>query len=131
MCGGEFHDLVTYAVRDEDMGTARMRDDPSWFKCRTGDGAAYDGSAERWVNAVKRALLISALTALVALAIAGVASATPVVPAVPVSSYGDSLLSSLGTAVGQVFPYAAAVTAFAIGVGLVKRWLGSKKATKV
>jgi hypothetical protein len=33
--------------------------------------------------------------------------------------------------VGQVFPYAAAITAFAIGVGLVRRWLGARKATKV
>lgn len=80
---------------------------------------------------MKRFGIILGLTALVALSVVGLAAAAPVVPAVPVSSYGDSLLSSLGTAVGQVFPYAAAVTAFAIGVGLVKRWLGSKKATKV
>jgi hypothetical protein len=55
----------------------------------------------------------------------------PTIPAVPVADYGDTLLSSLGTAVGQVFPYAAAITAFAIGVGLVRRWLGARKATKV
>jgi hypoxanthine-guanine phosphoribosyltransferase len=55
----------------------------------------------------------------------------PTVPAIPVSSYGDSLLSGLGTAVTAVFPYAAAITAFAIGVGLVRRWLGAKKATRV
>jgi hypothetical protein len=53
------------------------------------------------------------------------------VPAVPVSTYGDSLLSSLATAIGQIFPYAAAITAFAIGVGMVKRWLGHRKATRV
>jgi hypothetical protein len=55
----------------------------------------------------------------------------PTIPAVPVAGYGDTLLSSLGTAVGDVFPYAAAITAFAIGVGLVRRWLGARKATKV
>jgi hypothetical protein len=66
-----------------------------------------------------------------ALATAGSALAVPVIPAVPVATYGDTLLSSLGTAVGDVFPYAAAITAFAIGVGLVRRWLGAKKATRV
>jgi hypothetical protein len=55
----------------------------------------------------------------------------PTVPAVPVSDYGDSLLTSLASAIGQVFPYAAAITAFAIGVGMVKRWLGHRKATRV
>lgn len=65
------------------------------------------------------------------LAFASSAMAAPVIPAVPVASYGDSLLSALGTAVADVFPYAAAITAFAIGVGLVRRWLGAKKATRV
>jgi hypothetical protein len=55
----------------------------------------------------------------------------PSVPAVPVSDYGDSLLTGLAAAIGQVFPYAAAITAFAIGVGMVKRWLGHRKATRV
>jgi hypothetical protein len=54
-----------------------------------------------------------------------------VVPAVPVASYGDSLLSSLATAIGAVLPYAAAITAFAIGVGMLKRWLGHRKATRI
>jgi hypothetical protein len=53
------------------------------------------------------------------------------VPAVPVSTYGSSLLNSLATAIGQIFPYAAAITAFAIGVGMVKRWLGHRKATRI
>ena len=67
-----------------------------------------------------------------ALLAAGVASASgPVVPAIPVSSYGDSLLSSLATNIGTILPYAAAVTAFAIGVGMLKRWLGHRKATHV
>jgi hypothetical protein len=61
----------------------------------------------------------------------GTAGAVITQPTVPVSSYGDTLLSALGSAVGDVFPYAAAITAFAIGVGLVRRWLGAKKATKV
>jgi hypothetical protein len=62
----------------------------------------------------------------------GVADAGAVtVPSIPVSDYGSALLSGLATAVTQVFPYAAAITAFAIGVGLVRRWLGAKKATKV
>lgn len=62
---------------------------------------------------------------------ASIAGATVTVPTIPVSSYGDALLSGLGTAVTAVFPYAAAVTVFAIGVGIVKRWLGHRKATRV
>jgi hypothetical protein len=53
------------------------------------------------------------------------------VPSIPVSDYGDSLLTSLASAIGQVFPYAAAITAFAIGVSMVRRWLGHRKATSV
>ena len=66
-----------------------------------------------------------------ALATAGIAGAAVTVPAIPVSDYGDSLLSALATAVSDVFPYAAAITAFAIGVGLVRRWLGHKRATRI
>jgi hypothetical protein len=61
----------------------------------------------------------------------GTAGATITQPTVPVASYGDALLTGLGSAVSDVFPYAAAITAFAIGVGLVRRWLGAKKATRV
>jgi hypothetical protein len=53
------------------------------------------------------------------------------VPTIPVAAYGGSLLSELGDAIGQVLPYAAAVTAFAIGVGMLRRWLGHRKATQV
>jgi hypothetical protein len=53
------------------------------------------------------------------------------VPAVPVSSYGNSLLDGLVSALTSILPYAAAITAFAIGVGMLKRWLGHRKATKV
>lgn len=53
------------------------------------------------------------------------------VPDVPVSDYGDSLLSGLVQALTSILPYAAAITAFAIGVGMLKRWLGHRKATRV
>jgi len=53
------------------------------------------------------------------------------VPDIPVSTYGNALLSGLAAAVTDVLPYAAAITAFAIGVGLIRRWLGAKKATRV
>lgn len=72
------------------------------------------------------------------LAVVGVFSAIMVqsalavtVPTIPVDTYGDALLDGLATAVTAVLPYAAAVTAFAIGVGLLRRWLGARKATKV
>lgn len=66
-----------------------------------------------------------------ALLVVGTAGATITVPTIPVNDYGDALLSGLASAVAQVFPYAAAITAFAIGVGLVRRWLGHRKATRV
>jgi hypothetical protein len=74
--------------------------------------------------------LMVAVAALVALLVVPAAFAQTV-PAIPVDEYGDSLLSSLATAIGAIFPYAAAITAFAIGVGMVKRWLGHRKATRV
>jgi hypothetical protein len=79
----------------------------------------------------KRIVLMLAVAAVSALAVVGSAGAVITQPTVPVATYGDALLSGLGTAVSDVFPYAAAVTAFAIGVGLVRRWLGAKKATRV
>lgn len=78
-----------------------------------------------------RKLYVLGFVVVVALVVTAVASATPVVPAVPVAAYGDSLLSSLATAIGNVLPYAAAITAFAIGVGMLKRWLGHRKATRI
>jgi hypothetical protein len=78
----------------------------------------------------KTFLLMVAVAALVALVVVPAAFAQTV-PAIPVDEYGSSLLSSLATAIGQIFPYAAAITAFAIGVGMVKRWLGHRKATRV
>jgi len=80
---------------------------------------------------MKRRLLMLSVVAAFALLIVGDAMATVTVPAVPVSSYGDQLLTSLGTAITAIFPYAAGITAFAIGVGMVKRWLGHRKATRV
>lgn len=55
----------------------------------------------------------------------------PSIPELPYSSYATSLLDGLATAVVAVFPYAAALTVFAVGVGLVRRWLGARKATGV
>jgi len=75
-------------------------------------------------------LLLVAVTALGALVLSGSALAVTV-PSVPVDAYGDSLLTSLASAIADIFPYAAAITAFAIAVGMVKRWLGHRKATRV
>lgn len=80
---------------------------------------------------MRKFLTITAVMAFGALLFAAVASASVTVPAVPVSSYGDSLLSALGTQITAIVPYAAGITAFAIGVGMLKRWLGHRKATRV
>lgn len=53
------------------------------------------------------------------------------VPDIPVDEYGSSLLTGLANAVTDVLPWAAAITAFAIGVGMIRRWLGARKATRV
>ena len=77
-------------------------------------------------------LLTLGAVAAMAFAVVGTAGAVgPTAPPLDVASYGDSLLTGLGTAISAIFPYAAAITAFAIGVGMVKRWLGHRKATKV
>lgn len=95
-----------------------------------------DGRAERPTTApgserdMRKFSLSVAVVALVALLVVPAAFAQTV-PAVPVGEYGDSLLASLATAIGAIFPYAAAITAFAIAVGMVKRWLGHRKATRV
>lgn len=80
---------------------------------------------------MKKLALFSGIGAMFALLGASMASATVTVPAIPVSTYGDALLSGLGTVVTAVFPYAAGITVFAIGVGIVKRWLGHRRATRV
>lgn len=75
-------------------------------------------------------LAVSALVVLASLV--GAADALAVtVPAVPVAEYGQTLLSQLATAIGAILPYAAGITAFAIGVGMLRRWLGHRKATSV
>lgn len=79
---------------------------------------------------MKRALISMGVMVFAFAVLAGNALAVTT-PSIPVSTYGDSLLSGLSSAVTAVFPYAAAITAFAIGVGLVRRWLGAKKATRV
>lgn len=79
---------------------------------------------------MRRVALLVAVAALGVLVFAGSALAVTV-PAVPISDYGDSLLSGLVTQLTAIFPYAAAITVFAIGVGMVRRWLGHRKATKI
>lgn len=100
-------------------------------KVLVGDATAYDGRGKRDESMKGKFLLVAAFAMVAALAFAGVAGAAVTVPAVPVSDYGSALLSSLATAIGQILPYAAAVTAFAIGVGMLKRWLGHRKATRI
>jgi len=79
---------------------------------------------------MKRFGMILAIASLGVLVFATSAFAVTV-PDVPVSAYGSSLLTSLAAAITDVLPYAAAITAFAIGVGMLKRWLGHRKATNV
>lgn len=100
--------------------------------------AVLDGRSRRpktaglkGVEMLKRfGISLGLVGALAAIAVS-VASASVVVPAVPVSAYGDSLLSGLATTISGVLPYAAGITVFAIGVGMLKRWLGHRKATHV
>jgi hypothetical protein len=80
---------------------------------------------------MRKFISTTALFALASLVVVAVASASVTVPAVPVSAYGDQLLTSLGTSIAAVLPYAAGITAFAIGVGMLRRWLGHRKATSV
>jgi len=94
-------------------------------------GLGFLSTAANEGTTVKRFTLSLAATALAALTVVAVAGATVTVPAVPVDDYGDALLSGLGTQLTAIFPYAAGVTVFAIGVGMVRRWLGHRKATKV
>lgn len=67
----------------------------------------------------------------VAMLVLAVNSFAVTVPDIPVSAYGSSLLTALAAAIADILPYAAAITAFAIGVGMIKRWLGHRKATRV
>jgi len=83
------------------------------------------------VSTRKRFAIVLGAAVFGALMVVGVAGATVTVPAVPVDTYGNTLLSQLSTAITAVLPYAAGITAFAIGVGMLKRWLGHRKATHV
>ena len=78
-----------------------------------------------------RKLGISLIGASVAVMVFAVNAMAVTVPTIPVSTYGNALLDGLSDAVTSVLPYAAAVTAFAIGVGMLRRWLGARKATSV
>jgi hypothetical protein len=78
---------------------------------------------------VKMLLTLGAVAALSAVFVGDALAVTT--PAVPVGAYGNSLLDGLVDALTSILPYAAAITAFAIGVGMLKRWLGHRKATKV
>lgn len=80
---------------------------------------------------MKKFIAVLGGAALSALMVVSVASASVVVPSVPVSSYGDSLLTGLASAITPILPYAAGITVFAIGVGMLKRWLGHRRATHV
>lgn len=79
---------------------------------------------------MKRFAIMLGVTSLTMLVFATSALAVTV-PNIPVSAYGSSLLTGLADAITDVLPYAAAITAFAIGVGMLKRWLGHRKATRV
>jgi hypothetical protein len=79
---------------------------------------------------IKRFGITLASMAVMAIVFVGNALAVST-PSVPVAAYGSSLLAGLVAAITDVLPYAAAVTAFAIGVGMLRRWLGHRKATQV
>lgn len=79
---------------------------------------------------MKRFFMTLSLVSLAAIVFVQSALAVTV-PNIPVATYGSALLDGLADAVTDVLPYAAAITAFAIGVGLIRRWLGAKKATRV
>lgn len=84
------------------------------------------------LNSLKTRLVVVGGT--VGMALAGASSALavgPTVPTVDPSAYGDTLLSNVGTQLAAVLPYAAAFTAFAIGVGFIKGWIGRRKATSL
>jgi hypothetical protein len=52
-------------------------------------------------------------------------------PPFPFSEYGSTLLSFTASEISAVLPYGAATTAVAIGVAMVKRWLGHRRATSL
>jgi hypothetical protein len=78
-----------------------------------------------------RRAMVGLAVAATSLIATGAALAAPTVPTVDPSGYGDTLLANIGTQLAAVLPYAAAFTAFAIGVAFIKGWIGRKKATQV
>jgi hypothetical protein len=52
-------------------------------------------------------------------------------PSIPVSSYADNLLTWILNAAASIWIYAAAISAFVIGVGLMQRWIGRRNARNV
>lgn len=79
---------------------------------------------------MKRLILSVASVSMLAMVVVSSALAVTV-PAVPVAAYGNTLLDGLVDALTAILPYAAGITAFAIGVGMLRRWLGHRKATSV
>lgn len=77
----------------------------------------------------RRAMVFFAIAG-ASMVVAGDAMAVTV-PTVDPSGYGSTLLSNIGSQLAAVLPYAAAFTAFAIGVAFIKGWIGRKKATQV
>jgi len=77
------------------------------------------------------AVVFGSLLAL-SLALVGNALAVTVPSLTPaVQDYGDTILDNLVGVLSAVFPYAAAFTVLAIGVGVMRRWIGKRKATNI
>jgi hypothetical protein len=55
----------------------------------------------------------------------------PDIPSIPIGEYADSLLSGISESFSTILPYAAAVTAFLIGILLIRKWIGRRKATEI
>jgi hypothetical protein len=89
------------------------------------------------VKRVLNAKLLVAVAALgvLALVVVGTAGAAATFPTsavnTAVGSYGDAILSGLVSAFTAVWPYAAVVTAVAVVAGMIRRWIGSRRATHV
>lgn len=98
-------------------------------KCPMGEPLPKNAAGKEAAMSKKLLLTLATVAALSAVFVGDALAVT--VPAVPVSEYGNSLLTAIADVLGDILPYAAAITAFAIGVGMLKRWLGHRKATRV
>lgn len=56
---------------------------------------------------------------------------SPTIPTVDPSGYGQRLLDGMAAQLPHVLPYAAAFTAFSVGLGFVSGWLGRRRATAI